>query len=117
MARFVGSTHTMLPRMADMRKIVGKNLKELRAVRGWTQEKLAELAGVSREHIAVIEGARTWVSHDMVVKLAKALEVKAPRLFYDPSVLSDETIVAAVLDRFGFDSSLPPRKSRRDSTG
>jgi transcriptional regulator with XRE-family HTH domain len=43
---------------------------------GISQEKLAELAGVSAKMINSIEGGRTWVSDKTLLRLAEALRVE-----------------------------------------
>ena len=51
-------------------------LRETREARGWTQQQLAEKAGVTRATVSRIEGGKV-ASLDLEVfdKLAKALEV------------------------------------------
>lgn len=51
-------------------------IAELRAVKGWTQEQLAETAGVSRVTVVRIESGRSRrVDLDVLEKLADALGV------------------------------------------
>jgi transcriptional regulator with XRE-family HTH domain len=61
----------------------GRRIRALREDKGWTQEKLAEEAGLPRPVIGFIERAErdTGVSH--VWPIAKALGVKASALFED----------------------------------
>ena len=42
---------------------------------GFTQERFAEIAGLSTQTISDIEGCRTWVSDKTLVKLADVLKV------------------------------------------
>ena len=65
-----------------LRKTFSANLKKYRAVQGYSQEKLAELAGVSDQTINDIEGCRTWVSDKTIVKIARALKVEVFQLVY-----------------------------------
>ena len=51
-------------------------LKELRKAKGLTQEKLAEITGVSQSHIALLESNRRGLSFDNIEVFAKALGVK-----------------------------------------
>lgn len=51
---------------------------ELRAAKGWTQEQLAQRAGVGRVTITRIEsGENRRIDYDVLEKLADALEVDA----------------------------------------
>ena len=49
---------------------------------GFSQEKLAELAGVSDQTINDIEGCRTWVSDKTLVKIAYVLETEVYQLVF-----------------------------------
>ena len=55
-------------------------IKALRKRKGWTQEKLAEEAGVGRSHLARLETARQDPTLATLEKLAKALRVKVQDL-------------------------------------
>lgn len=48
---------------------------------GWTQEKLAEKAGISVPFMTQIELARKSASLEVIEKIAKALDVSYERLF------------------------------------
>ena len=61
----------MSPRIA-----FGKRLRELRLERGVSQEKLAELAGLHRNYVGVLERARQSATLDAICKLAAALNVR-----------------------------------------
>ena len=65
-----------------LRKIMSVNIKNYRAKMGLTQEKLAEIIGVSDQTINDIEGCRTWVSDKTIVKLARALNIEAYQLLF-----------------------------------
>lgn len=53
-----------------------KNLKELRALRGWSQTELAKIAGVNQANISSIEkGHKSGYSVKTMKQLADALEV------------------------------------------
>lgn len=62
--------------MTDIITDLARNLKYYRAKVGFTQQDLAEKAGVNRSHLASIEsGGQINVSLKLVEKLAKALGV------------------------------------------
>ena len=59
----------------------GKNIKNLRAKKGWTQQKLAEVAGMSYVTITKIEQGRAKEpTIQSMVKLADALGVSLDAL-------------------------------------
>jgi transcriptional regulator with XRE-family HTH domain len=55
-------------------------LKKLRKQRGWSQRKLAEVAGLSREYLARLETARQDPTLTTLERLAKALKVQVTDL-------------------------------------
>ena len=58
-----------------MRVVLSKNIKKYRNGFKYTQEKLAEKAGISSQSLNDIEGCRRWVSSKTMTKLAKALNI------------------------------------------
>ena len=64
----------------NLRKNLAHNLKVERAKNELTQEKLAELSGVSAKHITKIESAKVSPSIYIVYKLAKVLNTSIDRL-------------------------------------
>ena len=62
---------------------VGNNLKTYRLSRNMTQEKLAELVGVSTSFCANIEGGKKGVSIFILRDFADALGITANDLLYD----------------------------------
>jgi len=67
---------------AKIKKQFGKHLKKLRNEKGWTQEELAERAGMHFTYIGQIERGLRNPSLINLYKLARALGVKS--LFLNP---------------------------------
>lgn len=59
----------------------GLKVQKLRKSRGLSQEKLAELAGVHRTYIGMIERAEKNITLINISKIAKALEVDIKEFF------------------------------------
>lgn len=59
----------------------GRNVRRVRMDKGFTQEELAEGAGISQVQIARIEAGKINTSISTVVAIAKALGVKEGELF------------------------------------
>jgi transcriptional regulator with XRE-family HTH domain len=63
-----------------LRRILARNLKRLRRERGLSQEELADLAGLNRNYVGMIERQENAASVDTLEALAEALEIKAAQL-------------------------------------
>jgi len=63
-----------------LRQILAENLKEHRKTLGLSQEKLAEMAGLSWQTVNSIECHRTWVSDKTLENLADALKIESFQL-------------------------------------
>jgi len=63
-----------------LRQILAVNLKEHRKKLGFSQEKLAELSGLSWQTVNSIECHRTWVSDKTLENLADALNIETFQL-------------------------------------
>jgi y4mF family transcriptional regulator len=61
-------------------KEFGSQVRQLRSQAGWTQQRLAELTGLTRAYIVSVEGGKQNVSLDVVVRVANALGVTPERL-------------------------------------
>jgi transcriptional regulator with XRE-family HTH domain len=59
----------------------GNTLRQLRDERGYSQEELAERAGLHRNYVGGVERGERNVALENIVKLAKALSVPPRDLF------------------------------------
>jgi transcriptional regulator with XRE-family HTH domain len=60
----------------DYRHVFATNLRRLRTERGYSQEALAHEAGVNRTYMSKLEKGGSFVGLEVMVKLAKVLEVQ-----------------------------------------
>lgn len=60
----------------EKRKVMGERIRELRTAQGWTQEQLAEIAGITASNLGRIEAGRYAVSLDILNKIAGALRAE-----------------------------------------
>ena len=60
--------------------IFAKNLKKYRIKNGMSQEYLAELAGLHRTYISLLEREKKNISLNNIQKIAEALKIKPEKL-------------------------------------
>lgn len=58
----------------------GMHLRKLREEKGWSQQQLADTANVPKITIQRIELAKSSATLDMLISIAKALEIKIEKL-------------------------------------
>ena len=65
----------------ELQTRVIENIRALRKKRGFSQERLADKADISRQIMNDIEGRRRWLTKGTLVKITNALEVDVHELF------------------------------------
>jgi transcriptional regulator with XRE-family HTH domain len=70
-----------MEKAVSLREILAKNLREHRRKCGFSQEKLAEKAGISTQYLAMIEIARKFPASKVLERLAAAMNIKVYELF------------------------------------
>lgn len=65
----------------DIKKLLGKRIKELREHKNLTQEKLAEKIGIGQRNLSKIECGNNFVTSETLSKIMSALDVDAKDLF------------------------------------
>lgn len=63
-----------------LRRILAQNLRRVRQERSLTQEELADLAGINRNYVGMIEREENAATVDVLEALAKALSIEAADL-------------------------------------
>lgn len=77
----------------NLRQILAVNLKEQRKILGVSQEKLAEMTGLSWQTINSLECQRVWASDSTLETIAKAFNIETFQL-----LMPLETRTALALD-------------------
>ena len=66
---------------SSLKAIFSRKLRENRRKCGFTQEKLAEIVGISTHYLAMLETARNFPTADTLERLVSALEIPVYELF------------------------------------
>jgi DNA-binding XRE family transcriptional regulator len=70
-------------RVSEANYQFAKRVRMHRLMRGWSQEVLAELSGLHRNHIGGIENVKHDIGLSTVEKIAHAFEIPINELFRD----------------------------------
>ena len=76
----------------SLKELLIFNIKYYRYARGLSQEKLAELCGLSSRYLTDIERGKHCPTIDKLEKISNALKIEACELFQNP--LRDDSIMA-----------------------
>jgi transcriptional regulator with XRE-family HTH domain len=65
----------------SIREILANNIKEHRRRYGFSQDKLAEIAGISSQYLATVETCRKFPTPEVLDRIAEALGIETHELF------------------------------------
>ena len=71
--------------MSDFKQMVGEQVRRIRKSRGITQERLADLSGLSFSYISDVERGTRNISLESLGRIIEALGIKPAQLFIEPS--------------------------------
>lgn len=71
------------PRMVTEAKIFGRRLRQLRLAREWTQEQLAEAAGITSTYTSDLERGEKTPSLLILLRLSRAFDIPVAELLED----------------------------------
>lgn len=61
---------------SPLRDIVARNMRKLRADRGWSQEYLANKCGLNRTYLSAVERSEQNISLDNIYRVAEGFDVE-----------------------------------------
>ncbi|MCL2600044.1 MAG: helix-turn-helix domain-containing protein [Treponema sp.] len=82
----------------DVKSVFGSNLKHYRKARKLSQEELSEETGISVKHLSSIERGLTFVSADLLEKLAAYFGIPVFRFFVDRQEIFFNVSMLGTLD-------------------
>ncbi|MDR2716694.1 MAG: helix-turn-helix transcriptional regulator [Treponema sp.] len=96
----------MINNPPEIRTILAKNLKEQRKKLGLSQEKFAEISGLSIQTINDIEGGRKWVSDKTMTKISSALNIECYQLLQPKLTLKNKKEINSTQQLWGLMKTL-----------
>ena len=82
----------------DIKKLLGRRIKELRTKKGLTQEKLAELVGVGERNLSKIECGNNFVTSETLTNILNALDIEPTELFNFQHLKNTEDLKTELID-------------------
>lgn len=82
---------------------IGKRIRELRSMKGYTLEQLAEYAEISRNFLWEIETGRKGMGVQNLGKIAAVLNVSTDYLIYGSSIYKDNEKITLMLSALSDD--------------
>ncbi len=77
---------------------IGSRISDLRRIRGYTQERLAELANISIQFLSDIENNKKNMTVTTLIKLADSLHVSSDYIIYGRDSSSEYSVINAMMD-------------------
>lgn len=79
-------------------KLIGSRIQKIRTEKKMTQSDLAELIDTNQKHLSRIEGGYHRCTLDIIVAIAKALDVSVDYLIADYEDSSNPSTVQVIID-------------------
>ncbi|MBQ8460600.1 helix-turn-helix transcriptional regulator [bacterium] len=92
----------------SIKNLLGKKVKRLRKLRGFTQEKFADMIDITPRNLNRIESGENFVTSETLDKILKTLNVSADILFSYDHLRTEEEILPDIysyIDKIKLDSS------------
>lgn len=77
----------------DTNILLGRRIRSLRDIKGWTQQELGNRADVNYKFLGEIERGQKNPSFNVLTKIGTALEVELPELFRFEQEISDRKAI------------------------
>lgn len=79
-----------------IKKELGRKIKTMRVARGFTQDKLSEMADISQKALSSIELGENFVTAETLDKLLVALETTSEELFATNNVKEPKDLIKSI---------------------
>lgn len=85
----------------DVKKLVGKRIREYRQKHKMSQETLAEIIEIDSKHLSNIELGKNMPNPQLLLKIADAFDIEIKDLFEIYHLLPDDKLKSAIIELLG----------------
>ena len=82
----------------DIKKLLGKKIKQYRILRGLSQEKLSELLNISQRTLSGIECGNNFLTSQTMEKIMEVLNITPDELFYVEYLKPDKELIQELIN-------------------
>lgn len=83
--------------MADIKKLLGAKISQIRKEKGFSQIQFAEMLGLSTNALSIIETGNGFLTAETLEKILEKLDLEPDELFSFGGVKSDEELYKNIL--------------------
>lgn len=81
----------------DIKRLLGRKIRQYRILKGFSQEKFAELLNISQRTLSGIECGNNFLSSNTLNKIFEVLEISPDDLFYLEYLKSKEELISELM--------------------
>ncbi len=93
-----GGQEELIEGEIDVKKLVGKRIREYRKMHNMSQETLSEIIEIDSKHLSNIELGKNMPNPQLLLKISKAFNIEIKDLFEIFHLLPPEKLKSAVFD-------------------
>ncbi len=82
----------------DIKKQLGKRIKQLRQAKGYSQEQFAEVIGIASRTLCGIEIGKNFLKANTLEKILEVLEISPQELFLINHFQPKEVLISEIID-------------------
>ncbi len=82
-----------------IKSLLGKKIKELRLLKGFTQEELSERINISQRALSGIETGLNFLTAETLDNIVRVLNIQYEDLFYVEHLKSDDILISELIEK------------------
>lgn len=77
----------------DIKKTLGKNIKQYRMIKGFSQEKFSEMLDISQQTLSQIERGKNFLTSATLEKIPELLDISVSELFMNEEEYTSDDVL------------------------